>query len=124
MPNLAMVIVAPLTTMLPAVCLAQERESRVPLDGGMMERPDDTSMKMDKMAEAMTSMAEMCQTMMRGEMKMMPWKIGAAVIIDSILAIALVLFVVLEIQWIRFWSLRIKSEQAAQSSSGMREQTV
>lgn len=84
----------------------------------------EPSMKMDKMAEAMTSMAEMCQTMMQGEMKMMPWKMGAGVIIGSILTIALVLFVVLEIQWIRYWSLRIKSEKAAQSSSGMRGRAV
>jgi len=122
--KLILVSVALLLAIPVAACWSQETEptgepvqSEVEASGrsSQDEQPKmESSMKMDKMADAMTSMAEMCQTMMQGEMKMMPWKIGAGVIVGSILTLALALFVVLEVQWIRYWGLRIKSEMAAQ----------
>ena len=66
---------------------------------------------MDRMAESMASMADMCRTMMEKEMKSAPLKLGALVGVGSLFAVALVLFIVLEIQWIRFCNLRIKTER-------------
>lgn len=66
---------------------------------------------MDRMAESMTSMADMCRMMMEKEMKNAPLKLGALVTVGALLAVALVLFIVLEVQWIRFWNLRIKTER-------------
>jgi len=53
----------------------------------------------------------MCQTMMQREMTYIPIWITIAAVLGTLLAVALVLFVVLEIQWIRFWNLRIKTER-------------
>ena len=36
---------------------------------------------------------------------------AAAVVVGTLATAALALFVVLEIQWIRFWGLRIKTER-------------
>ena len=69
------------------------------------------SAEMREMAVAIKSMAEMCEMMMQQEMQGRPLKMTAAAVIGSLLAVALLLFVVLEIQWIRFWSLRIKTER-------------
>lgn len=66
--------------------------------------------EMGTMAKSMTSMADVCRTMMEKEMRHFPLKLGAIVAIGTLLTIALVLFIVLEIQWIRFWSIRIKTE--------------
>lgn len=38
-------------------------------------------------------------------------KVAAPALLGTLLAAALALFVVLEIQWIRFWSLHIKTER-------------
>lgn len=129
--KLILVIVALLLAIPVATCWSQENDQADASAQTETEETDrssqdeqpmmESSMKMDKMADAMTSMAEMCRTMMQGEMKMMPWKIGAGVIVGSILTLALALFVVLEIQWIRYWGLRIKSEKASQKpASGLR----
>lgn len=72
---------------------------------------DQASPEMREMAKAMKSMAEMCEIMMQGEMQARPLMMTAAAVLGSLLSLALLLFVVLEIQWIRFWSLRIKSER-------------
>lgn len=66
--------------------------------------------EMREMAKAMKSMAEMCEMMMQREMQSRPLWITAGAVLGTVLTVALLLFVVLEIQWIRFWSLRIKTE--------------
>jgi hypothetical protein len=68
------------------------------------------SQAMDQMAQSLTSMAEMCKTMMQMEMKSLPLKTASLVIIGLLLTVALVLFVLLEIQWLRFWHRRNKRE--------------
>ena len=67
----------------------------------------DTNQSMQHMAESMTSMSEMCKTMMQMEMKNHPLKVAALTIGGTLLSIALIL----EIQWIRYFSLRIRSEK-------------
>lgn len=67
---------------------------------------------MDKMAQAVTRVANACETMMQKEMAAMPWIHGAAITFGVMLFIALTLFIVLEIQWIRHWSYRNKRDRA------------
>ena len=70
-----------------------------------------TSMEMREMARAMKSMAEMCQMMMEKEMQQRPLMMVAVGVVGTLLTIALILFMILEIQWIRFWNVRIKTEK-------------
>lgn len=67
--------------------------------------------EMDSMAKSMKNMADVCRMMMEKEMRSAPLKIGAIVGLGSLFLVALILFIVLEIQWIRFWSIRIKTER-------------
>lgn len=72
------------------------------------------SPEMREMARSMKSMADMCRTMMQREMEALKYRpiwMTAAAVVGALLALALVLFVVLEIQWIRFFGVRIKSER-------------
>jgi hypothetical protein len=56
-------------------------------------------------------MAEMCQLMMEKEMQQRPFTMVALGVVGTLLTIALILFIVLEIHWIRFWSVRVKTEK-------------
>ena len=73
--------------------------------------------EMREMAQSMKSMAEMCRTVMEREMQSRPIWIAAVVILGSLLTLALVLFIVLEVQWIRYWSYRLKIERSARGSN-------
>lgn len=63
---------------------------------------------MEKMSESMTKMSEMCMRMMQSEKAAMPYIIGIFVLFGLLLFIALVLLIVLEIQWIKYWSRILK----------------
>ena len=71
--------------------------------------------KMDKMADSVTKMSEMCKMMMQKEMATMHYKITAGVTIASLLIIALVLLVILEVQWIIYWSRLLKAQKSGRS---------
>jgi len=60
-----------------------------------------------------TRAANTCDMMMQKEMAAMPWIMGAGIAFGAALFIALVLFIVLEMQWIKYWSRRIKRERGA-----------
>jgi hypothetical protein len=62
--------------------------------------------EMQSMAKSMTAMADTCRLMMEMEMKSWPVKVAAMAIVGPLVVIALLLFVVLEVQWIRFWRTR------------------
>lgn len=66
--------------------------------------------------DSMKRMADMCQEMMKGEKAMMPYIIGTSVLFGLLLFIALVLLIVLEIQWIKYWS-RILSRRDSSAAS-------
>lgn len=66
---------------------------------GMNQMPS-----MDSNSDSMKQMAEMCMRMMQSEKAAMPYIIGVSVLFGLLLFIALVLFIVLEIQWIKHWS--------------------
>jgi hypothetical protein len=61
-----------------------------------------------EMAQSMKSMADMCQMMMEKEMAGRPWKIATLAVVGTLGTVALALFVVLEIQLIRYWGIRIR----------------
>jgi uncharacterized membrane protein YeiB len=63
---------------------------------------------MQKMSESVTKMSEMCQMMMNKEMAGMHYKIAAGIILVVLLIIVLALLIVLEIQWIKYWSRILK----------------
>ena len=67
--------------------------------------------EMREMARAMKSMADMCQMMMQREQQYRPYVMAAGGLVAALLVVALVLFIVLEVQWIRFWTARIKTER-------------
>lgn len=51
----------------------------------------------------------MCQMMMEHEMKAKPWIAAGVSIFGLLVAVALVLLIVLEVQWIGLWSFKIKN---------------
>lgn len=69
---------------------------------------------MDKMSDSVTKMSEICMTMMEKEKAAMPFKIGAGIVIGVLLFVALVLFIVLEIQWIKYWNALLKRQRGAE----------
>lgn len=67
--------------------------------------------KMDKMADSVTKMSEMCQMMMQKEMAGMHYKIAAGITIVTLFTIALLLLVILQIQWIMYWARLLREEK-------------
>src|SRR5438874_2126943 len=67
--------------------------------------------KMDKMADSVTKMSEMCQMMMQKEMTGMYYKVAAGVAIAAVLVLALLLLVILEIQWIIYWARLLREQK-------------
>jgi hypothetical protein len=67
--------------------------------------------KMDKMADSVTKMSEMCQMMMQKEMASARCKMVAGIAFGVVLFLDLLLLVILEIQWIVYWSRKLKSEK-------------
>src|SRR5438067_3087990 len=65
--------------------------------------PTQQMQGMDSASDSMKQMAEMCQKMMRNEEAAMPYIIGASVLFGVLLFVALVLFIILEILWIKYW---------------------
>jgi hypothetical protein len=65
----------------------------------------------ERMWAAVTSMAQMCERMMHMEMQNRPLKVAAFLVLGGLLGVALVLFVVLEVQAIRFLHYRIRNER-------------
>jgi membrane protein YdbS with pleckstrin-like domain len=70
------------------------------------------------MSDSVTKMSEMCQMMMRNEMATMPYKVATGITIVVLLAIALVLLIVLEIQWIKYWSRILKRQENSPANCG------
>jgi uncharacterized membrane protein YeiB len=79
------------------------------------EQSNQQMQKMDRMADSVTKMSEMCQMMMKNEKAAMPFIISASVLFGLLLFVALVLLIVLEIQWIKYWSRILKSEKAKET---------
>jgi len=69
------------------------------------------SQAMDKMATTVTRAAEMCEMMMKKEMEGAPFKKAAGLALGLLFLTALVLFVILEVQWIIYWSRLLKTQK-------------
>lgn len=67
---------------------------------------------MQQMSQAVTSMAEMCKMMMQREAAALRYVAWGLSVVGGLLAVALVLFIVLEVQWIRFFGVRIRTERS------------
>ena len=74
--------------------------------------PTQQMQGMDSSSDSMKQMAEMCQKMMRNEEAAMPYIIGASVLFGVLLFIALVLFIILEILWIKCWRRILRDESS------------
>ncbi len=66
--------------------------------------------KMNVMSGSVTKMSDMCQMMMKREILAMPYKMAAGITIGVLLFVALVLLVILEVQWIIYWSRLLKTQ--------------
>ena len=111
-PYFTIVLVLTLLSSIAAAQQEAEPQSSMP-KMPMMQRGEggeqpESSPKMEHMADAMASMAQACETMMKREMAAFPLKMAALGIVGVILSISLILLVVLEVQWIRLLGLRIK----------------
>ena len=65
-----------------------------------------------EMARAVTRMTEMCEMMMKKEKAALPYLSAAAVTLGALLFTVLVLLVVLQVQWIIYWSRLLKAPRA------------
>ncbi|MVF23115.1 hypothetical protein EVC37_16055 [Methylocaldum sp. BRCS4] len=76
-----------------------------PNQGGMGQGPSGMP------AMPMGGQCPMCEAMMQKELMVFPWLVGGGAVLGILITIALALLVVLEIQWIRLWTLRLKAEK-------------
>jgi hypothetical protein len=79
-------------------------------DQASSTKDTDLTHNMDRMATSVTRMSEMCEKMMRHEEQAMPYKIAAGVSLGAVVAVALILLVVLEVQWIIYFSRLLKTQ--------------
>jgi hypothetical protein len=71
----------------------------------------ELTQNMDKMATTVTRMAEICEQMMKKEMAAMPYKLAAGINLGILITVVLLLLVVLEVQWIIYWSRLLKEQK-------------
>ena len=67
--------------------------------------------EMSLMARSMAAMADTCKMMMEREMSSRPVKMAALAVLGALGTVALLLFIVLEVQWIRWWNLKIRTQK-------------
>ena len=96
-----------LTIFLVLVAFAQS--SQEGMKGMEQGRQSMGTMQMGKAQVPMTEqMAAMCMRMMEKEMAAMPWLIAATGLFGFLITVAFVLLIILEVQWVRLWSRRLK----------------
>ncbi len=71
----------------------------------------ELTQNMDKMATTVTRMAEICEQMMKKEMAAMPYKLAAGISVGILVTVVLLLLVVLEVEWIIYWSRLLKEQK-------------
>jgi hypothetical protein len=106
---------------LPGKTEAQPRLTAKPSPGGQQGQRGQQGMgqmqgmeltqNMDKMATTVTRMAEICEQMMKKEMAAMPYKLAAGINLGILITVVLLLLVVLEVQWIIYWSRLLKEQK-------------
>lgn len=96
----------------PARTADQPGPTAEPAPGGQgMGQMQDMGLKqnMDKMATTTTRMAEVCEQMIGKEMAAMPYEIAAGITFGIL--VTLLLLIVLEVQWISYWSRLLKDQK-------------
>lgn len=63
------------------------------------------------MDDTMMRMAELCEQMMKKSMAVMPYVFAVGIGLASLLMLALLLLVILEVQWIIIWARRLKAQK-------------
>jgi hypothetical protein len=115
--SLALVILTALATGALSVCplaFAQTELPPMPTSPTPAQTAPAQQMQgMDSNSDPMKQMAEMCMRMTESEKKAMPYIIGVFVLFGVLLFVALVLFIVLEILWIKYWSRFLKVQQTS-----------
>ena len=79
------------------------------------EQTTQSMQKMDRMADSVTKMSEMCKMMMQKEMAGARCKMVAGIAFGVVLFLDLLLLVILEIQWIIYWSRLLKAQKSGRS---------
>ena len=79
------------------------------------EQSAQSMQKMDKMSDSVTKMSAMCQMMMQKEMAGARCKMVAGIAFGVVLFLDLLLLVILEIQWIIYWSRLLKAQKSGRS---------
>ena len=80
-------------------------------------QPTPSMQGIDRMADSVTKMSEMCQMMMKKEMAALPYLGAVAVTLGALLFTALLLLVVLQVQWIIYWSRLLKAQKRNDAGS-------
>ena len=102
---LALTVLAVGALQISPLAFGQTEMSPTPVASAPIQASPSQQMQgMDSNSDSMKQMAEMCMRMMQSEKAAMPYIIGISVLFGLLLFIALVLFIVLEIQWIKYWS--------------------
>ena len=73
--------------------------------------PTETMQGMDKMADSVTKMSEMCQMMMQKEKAALPYITAAGITLGTLLLLNLALLAVLQVQWIKYWSRLLTTQK-------------
>jgi acid phosphatase family membrane protein YuiD len=71
----------------------------------------DLTLNMNNMATTVTRMAEVCEQMMQKEMRHAPYKLAAGIGLGVLITLILALLLVLEIQWIVYWSRLLRAQK-------------
>ena len=123
-PKIIAILATPLLLLAPLAVAQQatpqsppSMEMQSPAQTQASPSPQQTEQmqNMDKMATSMTQMAEMCKMMMNKEMAGMHYKIAAGIAFGIVLFLDLLLLVILEIQWIIYWSRLLKAQKSGRS---------
>lgn len=94
----------------PALPLASPANAPQIVPGPGPAGTDQQAMK--EMARTVTRMAEMCEMMMKKEKAALPYLGAAALTLGSLLFAVLVLLVVLQVQWIIYWSRLLHTQRS------------
>jgi hypothetical protein len=105
-------IITSVMVLMPAsLAMAQQTRPESSPSPQLKEQGAQPMQKMDKMADSVTKMSEMCQMMMQKEMASARCKVVTGIAFGVVLFLDLLLLVVLEIQWIIYWGRKLKSEK-------------
>lgn len=90
--------------------MEQQQQKDQPMMGAMGQGGMMGGGTMEQMMSSISRTSDMCQMMMQQHMMMSPFRTAGYVFLGALLAIVLVLLAILEVQWIRYWTRRLKAQ--------------